>query len=71
MVNKSTSEGNRTPKYLGGESNPYLTFRKRLFYPLNYQGACAKVLLFWIIPIFLFRKIVNNLTFGNKSVILF
>ena len=25
-------------KYLGGESNPYLTFRKRLFYPLNYQG---------------------------------
>ena len=24
--------------YLGGESNPYLMFRKHLFYPLNYQG---------------------------------
>ncbi len=24
--------------YLGGESNPYLTFRRGLFYPLNYQG---------------------------------
>ena len=22
----------------GGESNPYLMFRKHLFYPLNYQG---------------------------------
>ena len=25
-------------EYLGGESNPYLKFRKLLFYPLNYQG---------------------------------
>ena len=23
--------------YLGGESNPYLMFRKHLFYPLNYH----------------------------------
>ena len=25
-------------KYLRGESNPYLKFRKLLFYPLNYRG---------------------------------
>ena len=25
-------------KYPGGESNPYLKFRKLPFYPLNYQG---------------------------------
>ena len=24
--------------YLRGESNPYLKFRKLLFYPLNYRG---------------------------------
>ena len=38
--------------YPRGESNPYLTFRKRLFYPLNYKGipkqADAKVTFFMI-----------------------
>ena len=28
--------------YLGGESNPYLKFRKLLFYPLNYKAAFVK-----------------------------
>ena len=35
--------------YPRGESNPYLKFRKLLFYPLNYQGdlkMVAKVALF-------------------------
>ena len=37
--------------YPRGESNPYLKFRKLLFYPLNYKGALqavAKVLFFII-----------------------
>ena len=37
--------------YPRGESNPYLTFRKRLFYPLNYKGnflVNAKVAFFGI-----------------------
>lgn len=28
-------------KYLRGESNPDLRFRKPLFYPLNYGGKCG------------------------------
>ena len=36
--------------YPRGESNPYLKFRKLLFYPLNYKGilkqADAKVIFF-------------------------
>ena len=38
--------------YPRGESNPYLKFRKLLFYPLNYKGipkqADAKVTFFMI-----------------------
>ena len=36
--------------YPRGESNPYLKFRKLLFYPLNYKGSLLsgrKVSLFW------------------------
>ncbi len=32
------SYSNGMKKYLRGESNPYLMFRKHLFYPLNYRG---------------------------------
>ena len=33
-------------KYPGGESNPYLKFRKLPFYPLNYQGYGLAVCVF-------------------------
>ena len=32
--------------YPGGESNPYLKFRKLPFYPLNYQGYGLAVCVF-------------------------
>lgn len=34
---KAAPEG-APPLYLRRESNPYLKFRKLLFYPLNYRG---------------------------------
>ena len=66
----------RKMKYIGGESNPYLTFRKRLFYPLNYQGlkrkyisVCimhdirvANLLFSWNISILLFKKTLEILS---------
>ena len=61
--------------YPRGESNPYLTFRKRLFYPLNYKGipkqADAKVAFFIISAnnILSFHGTLRNLS-RTKGIIL-